>query len=67
MVWADLCALLSEPEPLAVAVERAHGGAWLPQDLLARRETLRQGQGHQHQQLERLTDAYLRAVIPLAE
>ena len=46
---------------------RAHGGAWLPQELLAPRETLRRGQAHLHQQLERLTDAYLRAVIPLDE
>jgi site-specific DNA recombinase len=67
LVWADLCALLSEPEPLATAVARAHGGAWLPQELLARRETLRRGQAHLHQQIERLTDAYLRAVIPLDE
>lgn len=67
VVWADLCALLSEPEPLAAAVARAHGGAWLPQDLLARRETLRRGREHLHQQLERLTDAYLRAIIPLDE
>src|SRR5215212_8459397 len=67
VVWADLCALLSEPEPLAAAVARAHGGAWLPQELLARRETLRRGQAYLHQQLERLTDAYLRAVIPLDE
>jgi site-specific DNA recombinase len=65
LVWADLCALLSEPESLAAAVARAHGGAWLPQELLARRETLRRGQAHLDQQLERLTDAYLRAVIPL--
>jgi site-specific DNA recombinase len=67
LVWQDLCALLSEPEPLAIAVARAHGGAWLPQELLARREALRRGRGHLHQQLERLTDAYLRAVIPLDE
>ncbi|MFC7692672.1 recombinase family protein [Paeniroseomonas aquatica] len=60
LVWQDLCALLSEPEPLAVAIARAHGGAWLPQALLARRETLRRGRAHLHQQLERLTDAYLR-------
>ncbi len=66
-VWDDLCALLAEPEPLATAVARAHGGAWLPQELLARRETLRRGQAHLRQQLERLTDAYLRAVIPLDE
>ena len=67
MVWNDLCALLGEPEPLAAAVARAHGGAWLPQELLARRETLRRAQAHLSQQLERLTDAYLRAVIPLDE
>ena len=67
LVWDDLCALLAEPEPLAAAVARAHGGAWLPQELLARRETLRRGQAHLGQQLERLTDAYLRAVIPLDE
>jgi site-specific DNA recombinase len=66
-VWRDLSAPLAEPEPLAAAVERAHGGAWLPQELLARRETLRRAQAHLGRQLERLTDAYLRAVIPLDE
>jgi site-specific DNA recombinase len=67
LVWNDLCALLSEPEPLARAVARAHGGAWLPQELQMRRETLRRGQMQLRQQLERLTDAYLRTVIPLDE
>jgi site-specific DNA recombinase len=67
LVWQDLCALLSEPEPLAMTVARAHGGSWLPQELLARRETLQRGQAHLRQQLERLTDAYLRAVVPLDE
>ena len=67
LVWQDLCALLAEPGPLAAAVARAHGGAWLPQELLARRETLRRGQAHLRQQIERLTDAYLRAVLPLDE
>jgi len=67
LVWQDLCALLSAPEPLAAALARAHGGAWLPQELLARRETLRRGRTHLLQQLERLTGAYLRAVIPLDE
>jgi site-specific DNA recombinase len=67
LVWRDLCALLAEPEPLATAVARAHGGAWLPQELLARRETLQRGQAQLRQQLERLTDAYLREVIPLDE
>ncbi|MCW2240436.1 site-specific DNA recombinase [Azospirillum canadense] len=67
VVWNDLCALLRKPEPLAAAVARAHGGAWLPQEVLARRETLRRAQAHLGHQLERLTDAYLRAVIPLDE
>jgi site-specific DNA recombinase len=67
LVWRDLCALLGEPGPLAAAVARAHGGAWLPQELLARRELLRRGQAHLGQQIERLTDAYLRAIIPLDE
>ncbi len=67
LVWQDLRALLCEPEPLAVALARAHGGAWLPQELQARREALRRGQVQLRQQLERLTDAYLRAVIPLDE
>ena len=31
VVWQDLCTLLAAPEPLAEAVARAHGGAWLPQ------------------------------------
>ena len=67
LVWNDLCSLLGSPEPLAAAVARAHGGAWLPQELLARRETLRRAQAHLSQQIERLTDAYLRAVLPLDE
>jgi site-specific DNA recombinase len=67
LVWKDLCALLAEPGPLAAAVARAHGGGWLPQELLARRETLRRAQAHLAQQLERLTDAYLRGIIPLDE
>jgi site-specific DNA recombinase len=67
LVWQDLCALMAEPGPLAEAVARAHGGMWLPQELLARREALRHGQAHLRQQLERLTDAYLRGVIPLDE
>jgi site-specific DNA recombinase len=67
LVWDDLSSLLGSPKPLAEAVARAHGGAWLPQELLARRETLRRAQAHLSQQIERLTDAYLRAVLPLDE
>jgi site-specific DNA recombinase len=67
LVWQDLCALLTHPEQIAQALARAHGGGWLPQELQARREQLRQGQLGLERQLERLTEAYLLAVIPLAE
>ncbi len=37
LVWADLCALLTDPAHVARALARARGGAWLPQELHARR------------------------------
>ena len=67
LVWADLCELLAHPDSIAYALERAHGGHWLPQDLQARREQLRRGQVHLEGQIERLTQAYLGAVIALPE
>jgi site-specific DNA recombinase len=67
LVWEDLCDLLTHPEHVAQALARAHGGGWLPQELQARREQLRQGQLNLERQLERLTEAYLLAVIPVAE
>jgi site-specific DNA recombinase len=67
LVWRDMCDLLTHPEQIAQALARAHGGGWLPQELQARREQLRQGQLGLERQLERLTEAYLLAVIPLAE
>jgi site-specific DNA recombinase len=67
LVWQDLCELLAHPESIAYAVERAQGGHWLPQELQARKETLRKAQTALATQLERLTEAYLVEVIPLAE
>jgi site-specific DNA recombinase len=67
LVWADLCQLLTHPEAIRLALERAHGGHWLPQDLQARRDTLRRAQGSLAQQLERLTDVYLAGVVGLEE
>jgi len=67
LVWQDLCELLAHPESIAYAVERAHGGHWLPQELQARKETLRHAQAALAHQLDRLTEAYLIEVIPLAE
>jgi site-specific DNA recombinase len=66
-VWQDLCDLLTHPEWIAYALQRAHGGHWLPQEIQARKEALRKGQRSVAQQLERLTEAYLQSVIPLAE
>jgi site-specific DNA recombinase len=42
-------------------------GAWLPQDLQARRTILRKATASVEQQLERLTDAYLHAILSRAE
>jgi len=67
LVWEDLCRLLNEPEAIRFALERAHGGHWLPQDLQARREALRRGQASIQQQIERLTEAYLAGVVGLDE
>ncbi|HYZ63807.1 MAG TPA: recombinase family protein, partial [Acetobacteraceae bacterium] len=57
LVWQDLRTLLRELEPLAAAFARAQGGAWLPQELQARREALRRGQVQLREQLEKLGDA----------
>src|SRR5689334_10472496 len=67
LVRRDLCELLTHPEHVARALARAHGGGWLPQELQARREQLRRGRRGLEGQLERLTEAYLLAIIPLAE
>src|SRR3954447_10884673 len=67
LVWGDLCELLTEPGPIAQALARAHGGGWLPQELQARREQLRRGRLAPQRQLDRLTEAYLLAAIPLPE
>ena len=66
IVWKDLCEVLTHPESITEALRRAHGGEWLPQELKARQENLRQGRSALGRQLERLTEAYLGEVIPLA-
>jgi len=66
-VWADLCALLTDPAQVARALARAQGGAWLPQELQARQATIGQALGQLERQQQRLLDAYLAEVIGLAE
>jgi site-specific DNA recombinase len=67
LVWKDLCEVLTHPQTIAEALQRAQGGQWLPQELQARRENLRKARVSLTQQTERLTDAYLAAVLPLEE
>ena len=67
LVWEDLCQLITQPDYIIDALQRARGGQWLPQHLQSRQQILRKAQVGITQQLERLTEAYLMAIIPLAE
>jgi site-specific DNA recombinase len=67
IVWCDVCRLISQPEAIIHALQRSHDGHWLPQQLQARRETLRKAQAAVRQQMERLTEAYLGGIIRMAE
>jgi site-specific DNA recombinase len=67
LVWADLCALLTDPAQVAHALARARGGAWLPQELHARRATIHKAVGQLDRQAQRLLEAYLAGVIGLDE
>jgi site-specific DNA recombinase len=58
---------MQHPEIIAHALERAHGGHWLPQELQARRENLRKGRVSLEHQLDRLSEAYLQGVMDLTE
>src|SRR4051812_41372218 len=52
---------------IAHEMERARGGHWLSQEMQARRANLRRARAGLHQQIERLTEAYLAGVVPLNE
>jgi len=67
LVWQDLWDMLTHPDVITKALERALGTEWLPQELQARQENLRRGKASLGQQLDRLTEAYLSNVIPLIE
>jgi site-specific DNA recombinase len=67
IVWNDVCELIMEPECIVHALQRVHEGCWIPQELQARREALRKAMAALDQQMDRLTEAYLIAVIPVAE
>jgi site-specific DNA recombinase len=67
LVWADLCALLTDPAQVTCALARAHGGAWLPQELQARQAATGQALRQLDVQQQRLLDAYLAEIITLTE
>ena len=67
LVWQDVCEILTYPEHIVRALQRAQGGQWLPQELHARRENLRKARVSIEHQMERLTDAYLAQVLELEE
>jgi site-specific DNA recombinase len=67
VVWADLCVLLSDPEQIAMALERARSGAWVPQELQARQANICQAIATLEHQQERLLTAYLGEVVELPE
>jgi site-specific DNA recombinase len=67
LVWADLCALLTDPAQVTRALTRAQGGAWLPQELQARQATIGAALGQLERQQQRLLDAYLAEVLGLPE
>src|SRR5215471_8012978 len=67
LVWTDLCALLTDPGQVTHALARAQAGAWLPQELQARRAAIRQALGRLERQQQRLLDAYLAEALGLPE
>ena len=67
LVWQDMCRLLSEPELIMAAVQRAQAGEWLPQALQAQRQILNKTLKHLAGQQARLLDLYLAEIIERAE
>ncbi len=67
LVWQDVCEVLQHPEIIEQALRRALSGEWLSQELQARSTQLRKARANLNGQLERLTEAYLAEVLPLAE
>ena len=67
LVWQDLCQVLTHPEIMAYALERAHGGHWLPQELQAQVEALQKASQQIERQQERLLEAYLADIIKMSE
>jgi site-specific DNA recombinase len=66
-VWADVCEVMTNPEVIRLALERAHGGQWQPQELQARAQNIRVALEQLANQNSRLLEAYLAGVVELSE
>jgi site-specific DNA recombinase len=67
LVWEDLCKVLIHPEHIRNALQRAHGGEWVPQEFKARLKTVGTAITQIERQKWRLLEAYLGGVIELPE
>jgi site-specific DNA recombinase len=63
LVWQDLCHILTDPTCITHELERIQAGAWLPQALQARRQTLHKAMAQLQRQQARLLEVYLAEVI----
>jgi site-specific DNA recombinase len=67
LVWKDLYNVLTHPEMIKHALERAHGHHWIPQELQARIERLSRAERQVTRQQNRLLEAYLQEIIQIQE
>lgn len=67
LVWEDLCRVLRDPALLTHELERARGGAWLPQVLQERRAGVEGALQQVERQQARLLDVYVAGVIEREE
>ncbi len=67
LVWNDLCMVVQHPELITQMLERAHSGAWLPDELHRRRAAIHQALASLERQRERLLTAYLAGAVELPE
>ena len=67
LVWQDVVAVLTQPEHIADALQRAHGGLWLPHELQTQQANLQRAEQYLAAQQERLLEAYLASIIDLPE
>jgi len=66
VVWDDLCQVVQHPEMVALELQRAQAGDWVPQELRRRQASLRTVRLGLSRQQARLLEAYLAGILDLA-